>query len=155
MSSQFFSLKSTYHAFSTFMTYKRCCNDLQSCLTILKCQIMTYMHFDVFPADSLGWLCRALNTRDNVCDSLVHISGKSTQRHSCRAPICLVKSARAHASRKVTNHNGVGLAGGGRGGGEGRNRALTENAESAQMRGRVSRKSTSFFCMVKHDYQPL
>ena len=25
---------------------------------------MTYMHFDVFPADSLGWLCRALNTRD-------------------------------------------------------------------------------------------
>ena len=49
--------------------------------------------------------------------------------------------------RKVTNHNGVGLAGGGRGGGEGRNRALTENAESAQMRGRVSRKSTSFFVL--------
>ena len=31
---------------------------------------MTYMDFDVFPGDSLGWLCRALNTRDNVCDSL-------------------------------------------------------------------------------------
>ena len=91
---------------------------------------MTYMHFDVFPADSLGWLCRALNTRDNVCDSRL---------------LCLVKSARARASRKVTNHNGVGLAGGGRGGGEGRNRALTENAESAQMRGRVCRKSTSFY----------
>ena len=28
---------------------------------------------------------------------------------------------------------------------EGRNRELTENAESAKMRGRVSRKSTSFF----------
>ena len=28
---------------------------------------MTYMHFDVFPAESLGWLCRALNTRDSVC----------------------------------------------------------------------------------------
>ena len=51
---------------------------------------------------------------------------------------------RARTSRKVTNHNGVGLAGGGRGGGEGRNRALTEHAESAQMRG-ISRKSTSFF----------
>ena len=49
--------------------------------------------------------------------------------------------------RKVTNHNRVGLAGGGRGGGEGRNRALRENAETAQMRGRVSRKSTSFFVL--------
>ena len=28
MSSQFFSLKSTYHAFSTFMTYQSCYNDL-------------------------------------------------------------------------------------------------------------------------------
>ena len=49
--------------------------------------------------------------------------------------------------RKVTNHNGVGLAGGGRGGGEGRNRALTENAESAQMRGRVSPKIDIVFCV--------
>ncbi|XP_059932939.1 uncharacterized protein LOC132475695 isoform X2 [Gadus macrocephalus] len=40
----------------------------------------------IFPRDAhchkteviLGWLCRALNTRDNVCDSLVHISGKSS-----------------------------------------------------------------------------
>ena len=61
--------------FSTFMTYKRYYNDLWSCLTILKCQIMTYMHLDVFPADRLGWLCRALNTRDAGHDSLVQISG--------------------------------------------------------------------------------
>ena len=106
---------------------------------------MTYMHFDVFPADSLGWLCRALNTRDNVCDSLVHISGKHLRRRTPATPPYAWSNLPARASRKVTNHNGVGLAGGGRGGGEGRNRAMTEKAESAQMRGRVSRKSTSFF----------
>jgi hypothetical protein len=62
------------------------------------------------------------------------------------------------ASRKVTNHNGIGLAGGGRGGGEGRNRALTEKAESAQRRGRVSEFPENlhrFLWMVKHDYQSL
>uniref|UniRef100_A0A8C5ALH1 Serotransferrin n=1 Tax=Gadus morhua TaxID=8049 RepID=A0A8C5ALH1_GADMO len=57
-----------------------------SCLTILKCQIMTYMHFNVFPADSLGRLCRALNTRDNDCDSLVHISGKHLRRRTPATP---------------------------------------------------------------------
>ena len=58
---------------------------------------MTYMHFDVFPADSLGWLCRALNTRDNVCDSLVHISGKHLRRRTPAAPPYAWSNVRACA----------------------------------------------------------
>ena len=39
-----------------------------------KVQIMTYMHLDVIPADRLGWLCRALNTKDAGRHSLVQNS---------------------------------------------------------------------------------
>ena len=49
--------------------------------------------------------------------------------------------------RKVTNHNGVGLAGGGRGGGEGQSQVLTEYAEIAQMR-KSSLKIYIVFCAV-------
>ena len=47
---------------------------------------MTYMHFDVFPADSLGWLCRALNTRDNVCIHLFTFPGNHLRRCTPAAP---------------------------------------------------------------------
>ena len=98
---------------------------------------MTYMHLDIFPADRLGWLCRALNTRDAGRHSHFQISGI----YLCRTiQIFHVWLCSNMLFQKVTNHNGVGLAGGGREGGEGRSRVLTENAESAQMRGRVSRK---------------
>ena len=56
-------------------------------------------------------------------------------------------SVRELSLHQVTNHNGVGLAGGGRGSGEGQSRVLTENAESAQMRGSFP-KIYIVFCAV-------
>ena len=66
---------------------------------------MTYMHFNVFPADSLGWLCRALNTRDNDCDSLVHISGKHLRRRTPATPPYARSNLLARARSKEGNQS--------------------------------------------------
>ena len=95
---------------------------------------MTYVNLDIFPAPVgtpvtihlikfLGFIY--------VEQSGFSMYGNALRRSSGRSPITIE----------------WGWPEGGRGGGVGRSRELTENAESPQMRGRVSRKSMSFFVL--------
>ena len=95
----------------------------------------TKVHLDVFPADRLGTpVANAIHSFKFPGFIYIEQSGLSMYGNAA--------TCSGMVFRKVTKHNRVGLAGGGRGGREGRSRVLTENAESAQMRGKVSRKTT-------------